>query len=142
MAKHTGTWNSKDWNLQINGVPLTDFNGDVTFSALEDDWEFVNGQNGAVERSQHENTSFDITLPMMATSPQLDLLEGLARDDFDLHAGPYPFSAVHIVGGTVEGYKLVGSATIAQIDPPTIGKVGSARNVKLHVDVELLWRGA
>lgn len=144
MARHSGTWNHLDWNFQINGVPLTDFNGDVTFSAAEDDWEFTQGQNYATERSLHENRSFDISFPMMATSPQLDLVEALAVADKKAGVGPYPFSAVHLITGAsgIEGYKLVGQATIAQIDPPSVGKVGSARTIKLHVDAELMWRGA
>ena len=144
MARHSGTWNHKDWNFQLNGVPLTDFNGDVTFSALEDDWSFTQGQNESTERSMHENRSFDITFPMMATSRQLDLIEALAVADKKLRVGPYPFSATHIVSGAagIEGYKLVGQATITQIEPPTVGKEGSARNIRLHVDAELMWRGA
>lgn len=132
------TWNHKNLNVSLNAAALTDFNGDVTAEADNDLWEFTEGQNGAVERSYQGNNLITVTLPMMATSPQLDQVELLRQADEKTGAGPFPFALTD----TDRNYKLLGQATIMSIARPTGSKTAPARNVVLKVVAEAEWLGA
>jgi hypothetical protein len=131
------TWDHTQCNSSIGGLAITDLNGDGTCESAAEDWEFVEGQNGAVERSLNNNHMFNFTYPMMATSPQLDALETLSQADKKTGAGPYPFAFVRIGSS----FKITGLATIMSIAPMNSSKKGTARNVKIAVVGELVWLG-
>lgn len=127
------TWNHKNYNIVLDGVALTDFNGDLTVQADSDFWEFVEGQNGAVERSLLDNHLLTVTMPMMATSPQLSTLADLDYNDRNNGAGPFTFVAFRTDGE----YKIVGQATIMSIAHPNRSKSAPVRNVVLKVVADM-----
>lgn len=132
------TWNSKNLKISLNAAALTDFNGDVTVESDGDIWELTEGQNGAVERSYQGSSTLTVTLPMMATSPQLDVIETLRQADESTGAGPYPFAMTD----TDRNFKLLGQAYVNSMAYPTASKTAPARNVVLKVISEAEWRGA
>lgn len=138
MPNTCRTWNHKKLNIQLNGIEITDVNGDVSVEAGSDFWAFTEGQNGCVERSLLGNSMVKMTIPMMATSPQLDLIETLNQADQLTGDGPYVFSSVK----TDSNYKLVGQATILSIEHPKRSKQAQARNVVLQIVAEAEWLGA
>lgn len=134
----TKTWNYKHLNILFNGVAITDLNGDATITSDGENWEFVEGQNGFVERNLLEGSLATVTLPMSATSPQLDIFAAADVADRKSGAGPYIFSIVDID----RNYKLFGTATVMSIAKPTKTKTAPARNVTLKVVVEAEYPGA
>lgn len=132
------TWNHMTLNLVLDGVTLTDFNGDVTMDMDNDFWDFVEGQNDSVERSYQASNMMTVTLPMQATSPQLDFIAGRHVADATTGAGPYLFVAID----TARNFKITGLATITKIGLPTRSKTAAARTVTLKVVPELSWLGA
>lgn len=132
------TWDHKSYNIVLDGVAITDINGDATLEADEDYWEFVEGQNGSVERSLRDNHLITVTLPMQATSLQLDQIAALDSNDRLLGAGPYDFVAVDVK----RGFKLYGKATIMKIGLPSRSKTAPVRNVTLKVVADAAFLGA
>lgn len=65
----TKTWNYKSLKISFNGAAITDLNGDATVTADGEAWEFVEGQNGYVERNLLDNHLATVTLPIHATNP-------------------------------------------------------------------------
>lgn len=133
----TKTWNSKNLNISFNGAAITDFNGDATITGDSDLWEFVEGQNGYVERSLMESHLATVSLPIHATSPQLELFAVASIADKNTGAGPFPFSMVNKDGN----YKLLGTATIMSIGKPVKAKSAQARTVTLKVVIEAEYEG-
>lgn len=131
------TWNHKHLNINFNGAAITDLNGDATISADGEVWEFVEGQNGYVERSLLENHTATVTLPIHATSPQLDIFALADIADRKTNAGPFPFAIMD----SDRNYKLLGTATVMSIAKPTRTKTAPARNVTLKVVVEAEYQG-
>lgn len=134
----TKTWNYKHLKISFNGAEITDLNGDATVSADGETWEFVEGQNGYVERNLLDNHLATVTLPIHATSPQLDLFAVASIADRKTKAGPFPFAMVDID----RNYKLLGTATVMSIAKPTRTKTAPARTVTLKVVLEAEYEGA
>lgn len=134
----TRTWNHKHLNVVFNGAVVTDLNGDATIAMDSELWEFVEGQNGYVERNLLENSLATVTLPIHATSLQLDIFALADIADRKTGAGPYVFAMID----TDRNYKLFGTATVMSIAPPTRTKTAPARNVTLKVVVEAEYKGA
>lgn len=132
------TWNYKKYNIVLEGIEITDLNGDATIEADEDLWEFVEGQNGSVERSLKDSKLITVTLPMQATSTQLDAIAGLDLSDRNANTGPYDFVAVDIS----RNFKLYGKATIMKIGMPSRSKVAPVRNVTLKIVADAAFMGA
>jgi len=131
------TWDHKKYKNTINGLSITDLDGDITVESDSPDFTFKQGQNGKTERSANRNMLITITVPFMATSPQLSIIEAMRIADLDAAVGPFPWASA-IIGGD---YKLFGSATIESIDPPNASIEATARNVVLKVAVESEFRG-
>ena len=123
------TWNHKHLNVSFNGAAITDINGDLTITADGETWEFVEGQNGYVERNLLENHTATVTIPIHATSPQLDIFAMADIEDRTKSAGPYLFSVVD----SDRNYSLYGNATVMSIAKPTRTKTAPARSVTLKV---------
>lgn len=134
----TKTWNYKKLKISFNGAEITDLNGDASISADGETWEFVEGQNGYVERNLLDNHLATVTLPISATSAQLDLFAVASLADRKTGAGPFPFAIVDID----RNYKLVGTATVMSIAKPAKTKTAPARSVTLKVVVEAEYEGA
>lgn len=134
----TKTWNHKNIIINFNGAAITDLNGDASISADSELWEFVEGQNGFVERSLLENHLATVTLPIHATSKQLDIFALASVADRKTGAGPFLFSMVNTNGN----YKLFGTATVMSIGKPVKAKTAQARNVTLKVVTEAEYEGA
>lgn len=132
------TYDHTKVNISINGLALTDFNGDVTVSKEGDDWEVVEGSNGAVERSRMNRKLYTVTLPMMQTSAQLTALDALAAADTQTGAGPYAFALTDLNGT----YSLFGVAWVQSMGDATKGRATAARNVVLRVKAEAVAEGA
>lgn len=133
----TKNWSYKDLNISFNGAAITDLNGDATITADSDLWEFVEGQNGYVERNLLDNHLATVTLPIHATSAQLDVFALADIADRKTGAGPFPFSMVD----SKRNYKLFGTATIMSIAKPTRTKTAPARTVTLKVVTEVEYGG-
>lgn len=133
-----GNYDHTKVNISINGISLTDFNGDVTISKEGDDWEVVEGSNGAIERSRMVRKLYTVTLPFMQTSPQLNALESLRILDEQTGAGPFPFAITDLNGA----YVLLGSAWIHSMGDATKGRSAAARTVTLRVKAEAAFEGA
>lgn len=134
----TKTWNYKNLNISFNGAAITDLNGDATITADGELWEFVEGQNGFVERNLLENSTATVTLPIHATSPQLDIFALADLADRKTGAGPFPFA----MNDKDRNYKLLGTATVMSIAKPTRTKTAPARTVTLKVVIEAEYAGA
>lgn len=125
-------------NISLNGVALTDFNGDVTIEKQGDDWAVIQGSNGSVERSKLKNNLYTVTLPMMQTTTQLNAIEALRTSDDLTNAGPFPFAITDLNGS----YVILGSAWIQSMGSATKGREAQARNVVLAVKAEMAFEGA
>lgn len=134
----TKTWNHKNLIINFNGAAITDLNGDASISADSELWEFVEGQNGYVERSLLENHLATVTLPIHATSKQLDIFALASVADRKTGAGPFLFSMTNLDGN----YKLYGTATVMSIGKPVRAKTAQARTVTLKVVTEAEYEGA
>ena len=133
----TKTWSYKDLNVTFNGAAITDINGDLTITADGDFWEFVEGQNGYVERSLVDNHLATVTIPLHATSPQLNIFAIASIADRKANAGPYIFTAID----KERNYKLIGTATVMNIGKPSRSKSAQARTVTLKVVTEAEYDG-
>jgi hypothetical protein len=138
VVQSTRNWNHKHLNISFNGAAITDLNGDATITSDSDLWEFVEGQNGYVERNLIENHLATVTLPIHATSAQLDIFALADVADRKTGAGPFPFAIVD----SDRNYKLLGTATVMSIAKPTRTKTAPARNVTLKVVIEAEYSGA
>lgn len=134
----TKTWNYKNLNINFNGASITDLNGDASITADSETWEFVEGQNGYVERSLLENHMATVSLPIHATSKQLDIFALASVADVKTGAGPYLFAMTRTDGN----YKLYGTATVMSIGKPVKAKSAQARTVTLKVAIEAEYEGA
>lgn len=132
------TYDHTKVNISINGISLTDFNGDVTVEKQGDDFETVEGSNGAIERSRMNRKLYTVTLPMMQTSPQLNAIEALRVADVMTAAGPFPFAITDLNGA----YVLLGKAWIRSMGTATKGRSAQARTVTLDVAGEIVFEGA
>ncbi len=137
MAK-TYTYNHKQVKISINGVALTDFNGDVLIEPTGDDWAEIQGQNNGVERSLLDNNVYTVTLPMMQTSPQVTALGELSMDDKREGKGPYPFVMSDLNGSD----SIMGVCWIKNMKSRSKGIKTVARNVVLTVVSETEFEGA
>lgn len=133
-----GNYDHTKVNIAINGLSLTDFNGDVTISKEGDDFEVVEGSNGCIERSRMCRRLYTVTLPFMQTSPQLTALEGLRQLDVNTGAGPYPFAITDLNGA----YVLMGVAWVHSMGDATKGRAAAPRTVTLRVKAEAAFEGA
>lgn len=133
-----GTYDHTKVNISIDGVKLTDFNGDVTISKEGDDWDVTEGSNGAVERSKMGRKLYTVTIPMMQTSPQLNQLEDLRQRDLNDGEGPYDFAITDLNGE----YVLMGSAWIHSMGDATKGRAATPRTVTLRVKANKVNEGA
>lgn len=133
-----GTYDHAKVNISLNGISLTDFNGDVTIEKEGNDFETVEGSNGAVERSRMVRNLYRVTLPMMQTSLQINAIEGLRVSDERTAAGPFPFAVVDLNGA----YVLMGQAWIETMGTATKGRQTVARNIVLSVKAEAAFEGA
>ena len=133
----TRTWNYKNLNLKFNFAAITSLVGDATITADSDTWEFIEGED-EVDRSLIDNHLATVTLPISATSPQLDIFALADVADRKESAGPYPFAMVRTDGN----YKLFGTATIMSIGKPVKAKSMQARNVTLKVVIDAEYAGA
>lgn len=134
----TKTWDYKDLSINFNFAAITDLNGDATITMDGETWEFVEGQNGYVERNLLDNHLATVTLPMHATSPQLDIFALASLADRKTNAGPFVF----VMMDTKRNYKLLGNATVMSIGKPTKTKTAPARTVTLKVVIEAEYEGA
>ncbi len=132
------TYDHTKVNISLNGISLTDFNGDVTIEKEGNDFETVEGSNGAVERSRMVRNLYRVTLPMMQTSLQINAIEGLRVADERTAAGPFPFAVVDLNGA----YVLMGQAWIETMGTATKGRQTVARNIVLSVKAEAAFEGA
>lgn len=133
-----GTYDHTKVNISLNGIALTDFNGDVTIEKDGDDFETVEGSNGAVERSRMNRNLYTVTIPFMQTSKQLNAVEALRVADVGTGAGPFPFAVTDLNGA----YVLMGQAWIRSMGTATKGRAATARTVTLSVKAELAFEGA
>lgn len=133
----TRTWNYKNLKLSFNFAAITSLVGDATITADSETWEFIEGED-EVDRSLIDNHLVTVTLPISATSPQLDIFAIADVADRKEGAGPYPFAMVRTDGN----YKLFGTATIMSIGKPVKAKSMQARNVTLKVVTEAEYAGA
>ena len=132
------TYDHTKVNISLNGISLTDFNGDVTIEKEGNDFETVEGSNGAVERSRMVRNLYRVTLPMMQTSLQINAIEGIRVSDERTAAGPFPFAVVDLNGA----YVLMGQAWIETMGTATKGRQTVARNIVLSVKAEAAFEGA
>lgn len=132
------TYDHTKVNISLNGLALTDFNGDVTVEKQGDDFEVVEGSNGAVERSRMVRKLYTVTLPFMQTSPQLTALENLRQADEKEGVGPYPFALVDLNGV----YSIMGQAWVKSMGSATKGRATAPRTITLDVYAETAFEGA
>lgn len=132
------TYDHSKVNISLNGVALTDFDGDVTIEKEGPEFEVVEGSNGCVERSRMIRNLYTVTLPMMQTSLQLDAIEALRVADEKTGAGPFPFAVLDLNGA----YVLMGQAWVESMGTATKGRQATARNVVLRVKAEAAFEGA
>lgn len=137
MPITTRTWNYKNLKLSFNMAAITSLVGDATITADSETWEFIEGED-EVDRSLVDNHLATVTLPISATSKQLDVFALADVADRKSGAGPFPFSMVRTDGN----YKLYGTATVMSIGRPVKAKSMQARNVTLKVVVEAEYAGA
>lgn len=132
------TYDHTKVNIVLNGVALTDFNGDPTVTKQGDDFEVVEGSNGAVERARMVRKLYTVTLPMMQTSPQIDAIEALRVADESTGAGPFPFAITDLNGA----YVLMGQAWVKSMGDATKGRATAARTITLDVYADIAFEGA
>lgn len=133
-----GTYDHTMVNLVVEGIALTDFNGDVVITKEGDDWEVTEGSNGCVERSRMVRKLYTVKIPFMQTSPQLTKLEALRVADETTKAGPYGFACVDLNGA----YILMGQCWIQSMGEATKGRAATSRTVTLRVKAEAAFEGA
>lgn len=133
----TKTWNYKNLSIRFNMAAITALNGDASIAADAEEWSFIEGED-AIERSLVDNHLCTVTLPMMVTSPQIDIFALAKIADKQTGAGPFPFSMVR----TDANYKLYGTATVLSIGKPVKAKIGQARPVTLKVTIDAEYEGA
>lgn len=133
----TKTWNYKNLKINFNGAAITALNGDASIATDGDAWEFIEGED-FVERSLIDNHLATVTLPIAATSPQLDIFALASQADKLSGAGPFLFSMVRTDGN----YKLFGTATVMSIGKPVKAKQAQARTVTLKVVTQAEYEGA
>lgn len=132
------TYDHTKVNISLNGVALTDFNGDPTVTKEGPEFEVVEGSNGAVERSRMVRNLYTVTLPMMQTSRQIDAIEALRIADEKTGAGPYPFAIVDLNGS----YQLMGLAWVESMGDAVKGRQAQPRTITLRVKTEAAFEGA
>lgn len=132
------TYDHTKVNISLNGLALTDFNGDVTISKEGPDFEVVEGSNGSVERSRMVRELYTVTLPMMQTSLQINAIETMRVADEKTGVGPYPFAVVDLNGA----YVLMGVAWIQSMGDAVKGRQAQPRNIVLQVKAEAAFEGA
>lgn len=133
----TKTWNYKNLKINFDGAAITALNGDASITADAEEWSFIEGED-FVERSLVDNHLCTVTLPMTATSQQIDIFALAKIADKQTGAGPFLFSMVRTDGN----YKLFGTATVMGIGKPVKAKVGQARTVTLKVTIGAEYEGA
>lgn len=138
MSSLIGTYDHTMVNISVEGIALTDFNGDVVISKEGDEWEVTEGSNGCIERSRMVRNLYTVTLPFMQTSPQLTKLEALRVADETTKVGPYGFACVDLNGA----YVLLGQCWIHSMGEATKGRAATARTVTLRVKAEAAFEGA
>ena len=132
------TYDHTKVNISLNGVALTDFNGDPTVTKEGPEFEVVEGSNGAVERSRMVRNLYTVPLPMMQTSPQLNAIETMRQADERTGVGPYPFAITDLNGA----YVLMGVAWVQSIGDSVKGRQAQPRNIVLQVKAEAAFEGA
>lgn len=132
------TYDHTKVNISLNGVALTDFNGDPTVTKEGPEFEVVEGSNGAVERSRMVRNLYTVTLPMMQTSPQLNAIETMRQADERTGVGPYPFAITDLNGE----YVLMGVAWVQSMGDAVKGRQAQPRNIVLQVKAEASFEGA
>ena len=132
------TYDHTKVNISLNGVALTDFNGDVSISKEGPEFEVTEGSNGAVERSRMVRNMYTVTLPMMQTSLQINAVETLRVADEKTGAGPYPFSIIDLNGA----YVLMGLAWVESMGDAVKGRQAQPRTITLKVKAEAAFEGA
>lgn len=132
------TYDHTKVNISLNGVSLTDFNGDVTVSKEGPEFDVVEGSNGSIERSRMVRNLYTVTLPFMQTSRQLNAIETMRQADERTGIGPYPFAITDLNGI----YVLMGTAWIESMGDAVKGRQGQPRNVVLRVKAEASFEGA
>jgi hypothetical protein len=132
------TYDHTKVNISLNGVALTDFNGDPTISKEGPDFETVEGSNGTVERSRMVRNLYTVTLPMMQTSPQINAIEAMRVADENAGAGPFPFAIVDLNGA----YVLMGVAWVQSMGDAVKGRQTQPRSIVLNVKAEAAFEGA
>lgn len=132
------TYDHTKVNISLNGVALTDFNGDPTISKEGPEFEVVEGSNGAVERSRMVRNLYTVTLPMMQTSPQINAIEAMRVADEKGAIGPYPFAITDLNGS----YMLMGVAWVQSMGDAVKGRQAQPRNIVLQVKAEAAFEGA
>ena len=132
------TYDHTKVNISLNGISITDFNGDPTIEKEGPEFEVVEGSNGAIERSRMVRRLYTVNLPMMQTSAQLNAIEALRVADEKTGAGPYPFAIVDLNGA----YVLMGKAWVESMGTATKGRAAAARTVVLKVQAEAAFEGA
>lgn len=132
------TYDHTKVNISLNGVALTDFNGDPTVTKEGPEFEVVEGSNGAVERSRMVRNLYTVTLPMMQTSPQLNAIETMRQVDERTGVGPYPFAITDLNGA----YVLMGVAWVQSMGDAVKGRQSQPRNIVLQVKAEAAFEGA
>lgn len=132
------TYDHTKVNISLNGVALTDFNGDVTISKEGPEFEVVEGSNGSVERSRMVRNLYTVTLPMMQTSLQINAIETMRVADEKTGAGPYPFAITDLNGS----YVLMGVAWVQSMGDAVKGRQAQPRNITLQVKAEAAFEGA
>ncbi|SHL04836.1 hypothetical protein [Fibrobacter sp. UWH4] len=132
------TYDHTKVNISLNGISLTDFNGDPTITKEGPEFEVVEGSNGAIERSRMVRNLYTVNLPMMQTSPQLNAIETLRISDEKAGAGPFPFAITDLNGA----YVLMGQAWIESMGDATKGRQAQPRTVVLRVKAEAAFEGA
>lgn len=132
------TYDHTKVNITLNGVALTDFNGDPTVTKEGPEFEVVEGSNGAVERSRMVRNLYTVNLPMMQTSPQLNAIETMRQADERTGVGPYPFAITDLNGA----YVLMGVAWVQSMGDAVKGRQAQPRNIVLQVKAEAAFEGA
>ena len=132
------TYDHTKVNISLNGIALTDFNGDPTISKEGPEFEVVEGSNGAIERSRMVRNLYTVTLPMMQTSPQINAIEALRVADEKGSIGPYPFAITDLNGS----YMLMGIAWVQSMGDAVKGRQAQPRNIVLQVKAEASFEGA
>ena len=132
------TYDHTKVNISLNGIALTDFNGDPTISKEGPEFEVVEGSNGAVERSRMVRNLYTVTLPMMQTSPQINAIEALRVADEKGGVGPYPLAITDRNGA----YVLMGVAWVQTMGDAVKGRQAQPRNIVLQVKAEASFEGA